>query len=87
MKSSIEKERDVVLGKDTGKVCTTHGSRVISNTANDEHIPQKSFCGTTILDEFDAVPLTTRIDFTSFLLFHIGYILVNLVYWVHCSFN
>ena len=85
MKSSIEKDRDIVLGKDAGKGCTIQGSQVTSNAANDEPITQKSYCGTTLLHEFDALPLTTKIDFTSFLVFNICYILVNLVYWVHCT--
>ena len=86
MKSSMEKDRNVVLGQDAGKVCTTRGSRVTSNAASDEPITKKSYYGNTILDEFDALPLTTKIDFTSFFLFNICYILVNLVYWVHCTF-
>ena len=82
LKALIEKDRDAVLDKTARKMCTT---QVTSNGSNDKPIQQKSFYGYTILEEIDALPLTTKIDFTAFLLFNVCYILVNLVYWLYCT--
>ena len=87
IKALIQKDRDFVLEKHAGKVSTTQESQVISNGTDDEPIRQNSHHGYKIFDEIDALPLTTKIDFTAFLLFNICYILVNLVYWLYCTFD
>ena len=85
MKVPTENDHDVVTGKLAGKMCTTKESQVTSNGPANKPKTQKYGC--TILDEIDALTLTTKIDFSTFLLFNICYILVNVVYWVKCTYN
>ena len=87
IKDTIENDQDAVVGKVAGKVRTTQGSKITLNAADDEFGRQTSCCCLTICNEFHTLPLTTKIDFSSFLLYNICYFLVNLIYWLYYTFN
>ena len=87
IKASLENDRDDVARKRAGKIGATQGSTITFNGTNDEHIRHNSYCWSTILDDIHALPLTTKIDFSAFLLFNICYLLVNLIYWPYYTFH
>ena len=81
IKDTIENDQDAVVGKVAGKVCTTQVSKITLNATDHQSERQTSHHCLAVCDVFDTLPLTTRIDFSSFALFNICYFLVNLIYW------
>ena len=87
IKASLENDRADVVRKHAGKIGATQGSTITLNGTNDEPRRHKPGFWSTILDEIYELPLTTKIDFSTFLLFNTCYFLVNLIYWPYCIFH
>ena len=67
---------------DMGKTRLPQGSKLRLKKIEVEAIGQKKYHRITIFDWFYALPLTTRIDFVAFVLFHFLYFLINFIHWL-----
>ena len=81
MATEIKDEGTSGVFKDTSKVFTTPTSKDESNGTNMERIKHRQCYWIVMFDEYSTLPLTTRIDVSTFILFHIVYVMITLGHW------
>ena len=81
MATEIKDEGTSGVFKDTSKLFTTPTIKDESNGTNMATIRHRKSYWIVMFDEYLSLPLTTRIDVSTFLLFHIVYVMITLVHW------